>query len=94
MTEADMKRIEQVDRPIVISGRIAGFVSVAMLVLAIGGGWTAAQVKTAVTESRLDGVKERQNEIATKVGQNRDAIMRMEPVLDRINKWLDRQGVE
>lgn len=94
MTEADMKRIEQVDRPIVISGRIAAFVAVCTLILALGGGWTAAQVRIAVTESQVDALADGQDKNLERINDNRDAIMRILGVVDRLDKWLDKQGAE
>jgi hypothetical protein len=92
MTETDMKRIEKVDRPIVISGRIAAFVAICTLVLALGGGWTAAQVRIAVTENQVDTLAEFQSKNAARIDYNRDSIMRILGVIDRLDKWLDKQG--
>lgn len=94
MTEADMKRIEQVDRPIVISGRVGSLVAVCMLAMAVAGGWTAARVQGEVTASKVEDIRARMASNETKIDANTVAVTKMAVTIERMARWLDRQGVE
>lgn len=94
MTESDIKQLGNTKTVVVLNARVAGIIAACSLVLSLAGGWTASRVQSEVTASRVDDIRARMVRNEEKIDANTQAVARMAVTIERMSKWLDRQGVE
>lgn len=69
--------------------RIMAIAAICTICVSLVGGWTAAHVRIAVTESQVRDMRESQKEHGQRIEKNQNTATRIEAQLDYIIRRLD-----